>query len=107
MGSSVNIGRMRDIVKLYYLTGSEKDDAGSYQPTYTEVNVWADVKPMPFEMVQRYGLNFEEQNYMVTCRNYQTGRIAYIDYNGVKYDALNPIPDKYGQFVKIYMKRKA
>lgn len=101
-----SVGRMRDLVKLYYQDVATKDALGSAKPTYTEVNVWADVVPMSFEVVQKFNLNFQDANYSLTCRVVEVGRVAFVEYNGNRYDVINPVPDKHGVFMKMYIKRK-
>jgi hypothetical protein len=106
MESAVNVGRMRDLVKLYYQVGEVADTQGSRKPTFCEYTVWADVVPMSFDKVQRYGLNFVDANYEVTCRPPTTGRLGLVIFNEQEYSVINPVPDKYGRFIKFIIKRK-
>ena len=101
-----SVGRMRDLVKLYYQDGTTTDALGSDKPTYTEVTVWADVVPMSFEATQKFNLNFQDANYSLTCRVVEVGRVAFVEYNGNRYDVINPVPDKHGVFMKMYIRRK-
>ena len=106
MAGVVNIGAMKDRVILYYLNGETKTEMGSSVPIYNAKKVWANVKPMSLESIQRNGLNMQEDNYRLICRDINLGRLIKVDYKDQEFWVVNVIPDKNKQFLTVTMKNK-
>ena len=106
MAGVINIGAMKDRVILYYLNGETKTEMGSSVPIYNAKKVWANVKPMSLETIQRNGLNMQDDNYRLICRDINLGRLIKVDYKDQEFWVINVIPDKNKQFLKLIMKAK-
>lgn len=106
MAGVINVGAMKDRVILYYLDSTTTTDMGSSVPVYNAKKVWANVKPMGLEAIQRNGLNFQDDNRTLNCRDLNLGRLVKVDYKDTEYWVVNVIPDKNNQFLRVTMKAK-
>jgi len=106
MGSKVNIGNFRDRVTVSFVASQAVSAQGSRTPTYTDYDLFADVRQMSNDQAQLYGLDVMSDNFMVICRPPATGRPARVTYNSEIFRVIAAERDKVSQFLRMIITTK-
>lgn len=103
MGGSVNIGGMKDRIILKYLLAQTTGTLGGKELTYTDYDIWADVRQIRSDEALTLGMDMLSSNFRVKTRPPAAGRPALVEYDNETYKVIAFHQDKVGQFIELIM----
>jgi head-tail adaptor len=104
-GRVKNIGAFRDRITVSFVASQTATAQGGRTKTYTNYEVFADVRSMSNNQAQLYGIDIMSDKYTVVCRVMDTGRPARVTYNGNMYHVIAAEKDKVNQFLRMAITR--